>query len=145
MNSMFGMKNKKKQVFDFNKELTEYCLSDVKLLKQGVLSFRKNIMNITNGEIDPFHRCITIASLCHLVFRKMLMKPRSIGIISPLGINPKRGSSNVSLQWLKYISSTENIHIEHARNGDERKIGPYFVDGYCHETKTIFEFMGCFW
>ena len=56
------------------------------------------------------------------------MKPRSIGIISPLGTNPKRSASNVSLQWLKCISAIENIHIEHARNRDERKIGQYFVD-----------------
>ena len=132
-------------IFDFNKELTEYCLSDVKLLKHGVLTFRKNIMEITKGEIDPFHRCITIASLCHLVFRSMLMKPKSIGIISPLGINPKRGTSNVSLQWLKFYSASENIYIQHARNSDERKIGQYYVDGYSEETKTIFEFMGCFW
>lgn len=137
--------NQKNEIFDFKKELTEYCLSDVKLLKHGVLTFRKNIINITNGAIDPFHRCITIASLCHLVFRTMLMKPKSIGIISPLGINPKRGSSNVSLQWMKFISATEEIHIQHARNGDERKIGQYYVDGYCYETKTIYEFMGCFW
>ena len=73
------------------------------------------------------------------------MKPKTIGIISPLGINPKRGSSNISLQWLKYLSATRNIYIQHARNGEERKIGNYYVDGYSKDTKTIFEFMGCFW
>ena len=137
--------DQKHKIFDFDKELYEYCLSDVKLLKHGVLSFRKNILQITKGEIDPFHRCITIASLCHLVYRSMLMKPKTIGIISPLGINPKRGSSNISLQWLKFLSGTRNIYIQHARNGEERKIGNYYVDGYSKDTKTIFEFMGCFW
>lgn len=133
----------KNKVFDFNKELSDYCISDVKLLKYGTLTFRKNILNITNGNIDPFHRCITIASLCHLVFRSMLMKPRSIGIISPLGINPQRLTSNVSLQWLKYLSCKNNIHIQHAKNGGEIRVGKYY--SYCSANKTVYEFNGCFW
>jgi len=86
------------QTFNFKQELENYCISDVKLLKEGTLTFRKNILNLTSNKIDPFHRCITIASVCHLVYRTSLMKPNTI---------------------------------------------PYYVDGVCEETKTIYEFHGC--
>ena len=62
------------------------------LLKQGCLAFRKIILSITN--IDPFKECITIASVCHLIYRKYLMKPKTIGIIPDIGYNPQQKTSN---------------------------------------------------
>ena len=81
-----------------------YCLSDVKLLKEGCLAFRRIILNITNNEIDPFLESITIASLCHLIFRKMVMHPDTISVIPELGYNPEQLISRKALQWLKYTS-----------------------------------------
>ena len=72
------------QSFSFKQELENYCISDVKLLKEGTMTFRKNILNLTENKIDPFHRCITIASVCHLVYRTSLMKRNTIGIKSIL-------------------------------------------------------------
>lgn len=137
--------SQKNKTFDFNYEMTQYCISDVKLLKEGTLSFRKNILNITNGTIDPFSRCITIASVCHLVYRSMLMETKTIGIIPLHGFNPSKIYSNIALQWIKYISYSENKFIQHLRNGGEVKFGKYSVDGYCKDTKTIYEFNGCYW
>jgi hypothetical protein len=45
--------------------------------------------------------------------------------------------------WLKYISVKNNIHILHARNGAEKKICNYKLDGWNEETKTAYEFHGC--
>ena len=43
-------------------------------------------------------------------------------------------------------SKDRNIHIQHALNETgEVQIGQYFVDGYCYETKEVFEYNGCFW
>ncbi len=131
------------QTFNFKQELENYCISDVKLLKEGTLTFRKNILNLTSNKIDPFHRCITIASVCHLVYRTSLMKPNTIGIVPVNGLNPKRITSIVARQWLFYESVKDKIRIQHATNGGERKFGPYYVDGVCEETKTIYEFHGC--
>ena len=39
----------------------------------------------------------------------------------------------------------EQVDIKHARNGGEKKIGHYSVDGYDEENKTIYEFDGCLW
>ncbi len=138
-----------KEIFDFRLEIESYCLSDVKLLKDGCLTFRKIILEITNG-IDPFKECITLASLCHLIYRTSHMLPKTIGIVPVLGFNADQITSNIAIKWLKYISWSENIYIRHARNGGEVKIGNYRVDGFSETIidnkifKTIYEFHGCY-
>ena len=42
-------------VFDFAKEIHEYCKSDVQLLKSGCIKFRNAF--ITDTGIDPFQSC----------------------------------------------------------------------------------------
>ena len=132
--------------FDFRQELLEYCRSDVDILKQCCLKFRENFMEITN--IDPFEQCITIASACNLVFRTNFLQPETIGLIPHHGYNPEQKQSVKALQWLKYISHNEGYNIQHTRNGGEKVIGPYRVDGY-FETETgervILEFHGDLW
>jgi hypothetical protein len=53
-----------------------------------------------------------------------------------------------ALQWIKYVSHTTGYPIQHARNGGEKMIGQYKVDGY-FETKEgekiVLEFHGDFW
>ena len=49
--------------------------------------------------------------------------------------------------WLLHTEE-DNCKILHARNGREYRLPepPHFsVDGYCAETRTVFEFMGFFW
>ena len=87
--------------FDFSHELLTYCQSDVKLLKEGCLMFRKIILKKTSTDVelglDPFQNSITIASLCHLIYRKLLMPSRSIGLIPEYGYIPWiHTSKNVS-------------------------------------------------
>ena len=38
-----------------------------------------------------------------------------------------------------------DIHIQHVRNGGEKRVGKYSLDGYCEEFHTAYEFQGCFW
>ena len=48
--------------------------------------------------------------------------------------------------WMDHLRLTEIINIQHARNhSGEVKIGPYFVDRYDSQPKTVFEFLGCWW
>ena len=47
--------------------------------------------------------------------------------------------------WMDYLQQSENIKILHQRNhSSEIRIGPYLVDGYDPETKTVYEFNGCY-
>ena len=133
----------KDKTFNFKKEIEGYCESDVKLLMEGCLQFLDFIYGVS--EIEPMVECITLASLTHEIFRKMNMIPNTIGIIPEKGYNAKQMSSKISMLWLKYLSSKHKIFIQHRLNGGEKKIGRYFVDGFCEETKTIYEFLGCFW
>ncbi|KAK3524699.1 hypothetical protein QTP86_000832 [Hemibagrus guttatus] len=45
------------KVFNFNKEMFEYCMNDVDILRQGCIAFRNEILQST--KVDPF-KCITI-------------------------------------------------------------------------------------
>ncbi len=76
------------------------------------------------------------------------MLPKSIGIVPIMGFNAEQNSSHIAIQWLKYISWSQNIYIRHARNGGEVKLGKYRVDGYSETItgngiiKSIYEFHG---
>ncbi len=74
----------------FQKELFDYCSSDVDIL--ACLSFRSLFMSITkrneqDTRVDPVAQCITLPSACHYVYRRNFMKSQSIGIIPTHGYN----------------------------------------------------------
>ena len=50
-----------------------------------------------------------------------------------------------AIQWLEHVMRTEGVHIQHAENGGEERIGNNFVDGYDASTRTVYEYHGCFW
>jgi hypothetical protein len=140
------IKNKK---FNFKKEFEKYCVNDVNILAQGCLKFRKIIMHISKTNdldtgIDPFRVSTTLASLVHFIYRRNFMKKDKIAVIPANGYS-KQNYSQKSLSWLKFISERDHIFINHARNGGEYKIGKYFLDGYCKDTNTGYEFHGCFY
>lgn len=129
--------------FDFQKELYDYCKSDVLLLQEGCLQFRQNILNISG--VDPFTKCITIASLVHKIYRKMNMEKESIGILPHKGFNAEQKQSRSAILWMKYImNNNTNVQIQHSLNEGELSLGPYKLDGYCKKTNTFYEFHGCY-
>ena len=84
------LKQRKCEVFDFRKEILEYCRSDVDILRQACLKFRHLLMNATGeekevingkgktekrwfGAVDPFDS-VTIASVCMNVFRSKFLE-----------------------------------------------------------------------
>ena len=137
--------------FDFQAELLRYCRSDVDILRRCCLKFRSLFLELTKTEgscgIDPFAKCITIASACNLVFRTLFLEHESIGIIPPHGYRPEEKQSVIAYQWLSYLAHENNINIQHGRNKGEKQIGPYKVDGFYEQNgqHTVLEFHGCFW
>lgn len=73
-------------MFDFQKDLLNYCRSYVDILRRCCLRFRELFMSMTsltpgtNGN-DPFETCITIASACNLVCRTKFLRADAIGIM----------------------------------------------------------------
>ena len=51
----------------------------------------------------------------------------------------------MAIKWLSYEMESEDIYIQHVRNGGEKRVGKYLLDGYCEEYHAAYEFQGCFW
>ena len=56
----------------------------------------------------------------------------------------KTNFSKKQISWLNDIAETNNIYIQHAMNEGEFRIGNYKVDGFHKESKTVYEFYGCY-
>ena len=130
-------------VFNFQEEILTYCRSDVDIVCHCCLEFRELFRDITN--IDLFEKCLTIASACNLVFRTNFLKENTIAILPPHGYHPGTKQSNIALKWLSYTAERNDIYIQHKRNGGEKTVGHYSLDGYNGETQTAYELYGCFW
>ena len=128
-------------LFDFRKEIIKYCRSDVDIMRKCCLLYREMFRKET--DIDPFDKSLTIASYCHQVYRTNFLKKDTIAVFSH-DRQLKTKQSNVAVKWLSYIMEEEDIHIQHVRNGGEKRFGNYSLDGYCEETHTAYEFQGCF-
>ncbi|CAH6419832.1 Hypothetical protein HVR_LOCUS913, partial [uncultured virus] len=63
--------------------------------------------------------------------------------------NKSKGFSDKAIVWLEQIAKANNIYIQHAKNGGEFSINMKnsFIkfDGFCKETKTVYEFHGDYW
>ena len=59
-------KSKSDAVFDFRKEMEEYCRSDVDILRRACLQFRQLMLDAT--DVDPF-QYVTIASVCMGIYK----------------------------------------------------------------------------
>ena len=128
--------------FNFRDEIVKYCRSDVDILRKCCMKFREMLRNKT--DIDPFDKCLTIASYCHEVYRTNYLKKDTIAVFQH-DRQLKMKQSNMAVKWLSYEMEKNDIHIQHVRNGGEKRVGKYSLDGYCEEYHTAYEFQGCFW
>ena len=129
-------------VFNFKEEIEKYCRSDVDILRNCCMKFREMLREITG--IDPFEKCITIASVCHEVYRTNYLEKDTIAVFNN-NRQLKTKQSNIAVKWLSWVAEKDEIDIEHVRNGGEKRIGKYSLDGYCEERNTVYEFQGCYW
>ena len=134
-------------VFDFQKELEDYCKSDVDILQNGCEKFCEEFKR--KAEFNPFEKCSTIASACNLYWRKRHLHD-NIAVQPPQGWHGARvNQSWVALQWLAYQQTLYPQTIKHVRNGGEQKVRAgsreEFVDGLIVQPPIVFEFMGCLW
>ena len=95
-------------VFDFQKELVAYCESDVRLLKEGCLTF-KLLFEALAG-FNPFEH-ITIASASNLDLRMNRMIPDSIASEPVTGWRNRVNQSRVALEWLTWSDQQQRQPI----------------------------------
>lgn len=133
----------KNETFNFDKELVQYCIRDVEILTEACLKFRQIMLN--ECAVCPFTEAVTIASACNLVYRRNFLRPETIGIIPKGGYRYVDKQSKSALKWLIEESERRKIFIRHAGNSREILVQGMKVDGFCDETKQIFEFQGCYY
>ena len=89
---------------------------------------------------------ITISFICSKVYRAMILKSNTVGIITRAVYLMWDRQSIGGLQWLACVGRTKTIIL--AGNGREVHLAGLpnvKVDGYCRETNEVFEYLGCFW
>ena len=142
-------------VFDLARDMSDYCESDVKLLKAGCEKFISEFQTV--ADFNPMEKCLTIASACNRYWRKFHLQSNTVAV------QPNNGwkgacplQSAVSREWLGFENDTlratgggggEGVagdRIRHAFNGGEIRIANMLVDGYDASSRTAYEFNGCF-
>jgi G:T-mismatch repair DNA endonuclease (very short patch repair protein) len=136
-----------KEVFDNRRVLEEYCQADVTVLRQACQVFRREFIQI--GNIEVFLESITIASACNKVLRRRFLEPNTIGLIPAGGYTGNVNYSTKAIMWLIYKEQTDGCTILHGRNGREYRLPDpslhrFSVDGYCPDTRKVYEFCGCY-
>ena len=85
-------------MFDFRKEMVDYCLQDVRILLSAIQVAVREDLNLM--EFDGMAECCTIASKTIMFFRHGFLKDNTIGVISQTGIAGRRNHSHEGLLWL---------------------------------------------
>jgi hypothetical protein len=117
----------------FAKEFFGYCESDVDILRIEYLELRKQFLEI--ADINPF-QYITKAGVCMAFYRSKYFQPETIAIIKE---NEKEMNSKGSIAWLNTFRG-----VQHALNGGEINVCGAKVDGFNHETNTVYQYHGFF-
>lgn len=56
----------------FRTEIIDYCISDVTILREGVLAFQRAFVETTG--LDPLQNAVTIAQACQKVFQHLSLR-----------------------------------------------------------------------
>lgn len=93
--------------FDFRKEMLEYCISDVDILRQACLKFRQLILEVTGGLVCPF-KSVTIASACMTIFKTLFLpENHMVKLRDPSGLITKWIPATVKNgQWRVQLNGT---------------------------------------
>lgn len=136
-------------VFNFQEVLVAYCKSDKQLLKEGCLKFIAEFQ-----EIDGFNTLITsitIVSACNHFWCKEKLEEDLITLESASGWHRNHiNQSTIALEWLYFQDYQRGGMgcVRHVGNGGEVQVltpmQSFYVDGFDQQTKTVFEFYGCY-
>ncbi|KAJ8965797.1 hypothetical protein NQ317_018951 [Molorchus minor] len=128
----------KNDEFNMQKDIVEYCISDVNILTQACIKFRN--LFIMDSNVCPFTEAITLPGACNKVYRRNFLKPNTIGIIPKNGYRWRNNQSKIATQWLIWTEKQLGINIIHTAKEKEITLSGFNVDGYCKSTKQVFEF-----
>jgi len=139
-----------KVVFNFRKELIDYCISDVTILRQACQAFRELFAH--SAGIDPMFQCVTLSSACMAANRKNVLPAGKIGIVPAGGYHGRGKQSHVALQWLDFEAHKLGRKISTILTDWEISVLGRRVDGYVEVPlpqggieRRVYQFHGCYW
>ncbi|KAK3925928.1 putative DNA polymerase [Frankliniella fusca] len=117
-------------VFNFRRELIEYCISDVTILRQACTAFRKLFEE--KAGFDPMFNCITQSAACMAAFRRNFLPKETVGIVPQggCGYHGRGKQSEIALKWLDYESHKLGKVIKTVLADREVSVMERKVDGY---------------
>lgn len=140
----------KNVVFNFKKEIIEYCVSDVSILRQACGAFRKLFRD--SAGFDPMFACITLSSACMAAYRRNFLPENTISIAPPGGYHGRGKQSHIALQWLDYEAHKLGRKISTIYTDKEVSVLGRRVDGYVEVPlpdgsieRRIYQFHGDYW
>ena len=154
-------KTNRKKPFDVKQMAKDYGHQDVLILAKACLRFRKEILDITDMQMDPFMNSFTLAGMCGSIFRLKFLKEDTIALV-PTTTYEELGKKNSVLGncFLAWLARKERRDIRSATpssinvlNVDPTQpkkpfLGEYVVpgvgsvDGFRPETKEVIEVLG---
>jgi DNA polymerase type B, organellar and viral len=148
-----GVEEFRKTIKELSVELREQDKPDINIITRESFSTvdiqQSQIVQTDNSNDDSI--CdpiayVTLAGLCHAMYKSIFLRENSIALI-PNGGYAEQRYSNKAVEWLEYKRQAEKLNIVDVSNSStgEAKIGTYRVDGYDEQNKTVYEFHGCFW
>ena len=76
--------------------------------------------------------------------RKRFLQPDMIGLIPTGEYTSNTNYSKKAMMWLLHMEEMDGVKIMHGREYKLPELPQFSVDGYCPETRTIYEFFGCY-
>ncbi len=143
-------------LFDFKKEMVDYCRSDVSILRQSALKFRQIIFDMTSSEesegIEAFSY-MTIASVALGMFKNCHLQEDTIAILPQHGyMKGNKRYSMASIAWLEWEATVRGVDIQHILNNKQGEHNIFntnmYADGFVKPDDpstskgTVYEFYG---
>lgn len=141
-----------KQKWNYRSELIKYCKLDVEILKQALVKYRAEIMDLQGAsvnwnmptQLDPFNY-VTQAQIALSLFTRGWVEQKVM--ITQEKIRPSFRSEQID--WMEDLMEKQpGLYIQHAGNSIKEYYAldsEQFVDGYCATTCTVYEYLDCYW
>ena len=141
----------KDSVFDFKREITEYCQSDVTILREACMKFRQLMWTcttddteeleengrprkMTNG-VDPF-KYTTIASVCMAVYKTKFYKEKHRAVVKVKATEQQK-EIDATFQNAEWSYKVNDVWVDHhTLNEDYEILSTQFVSSAIAQVPT---------
>ena len=142
LNFLIFYESVKNRVFNLRNELIEYCKSDVSILRESVIAFRQQYLDLTKMDVFASN-VFTLSRFAMRFLKTYFLEPKTIAIISGNGFYRQQRQSVLASQFLRFYEVTHNVILQKHGNLGEKKILQYYVDGYDEKNSLYIDVMGC--